>query len=493
MPLYGTLTSMPLPDLLQWLCNARVTGTLQVEKDRVSKSIHITKGMIVGCSSDDPPQRLGHFLLSRGKITEEQLREALHLQEISGQHLGMLLVQLGVLSPDELTVYLEAQAEDTIYSLFDWEDAVFRFQENENDPGNVFPVSLRVEDVLLRGLKRYDEMREIRGVFDDPGIVLERTGKEPPAAVSENRMGKSLWELVNGERTVAEILLQVHGSEYAVTKFLFELHRSGLVKIACVKPIAAPDAAPLAASVQPETRATSPATIPAQAVTAAPAPAAAPQAMATSAAVAVEAQDISTDAAPPPVAQVVPVDETPVEEEAFEDLLAEFEPRIDLPAKEVPETGRLQADAEAVEDDASETGLVTLEDSDAHALEHNLERARKLMSEGHFEKALDILDRTYREHPGDESLRRLTAEADAAFVEKAYRHYLPPAKVLVLTRETDSMETEDLSPSEFFLLSRIDGTWDIKSIIQIAPLRESDALRTLKRMRENGLIDLRDP
>jgi hypothetical protein len=55
------------------------------------------------------------------------------------------------------------------------------------------------------------------------------------------------------------------------------------------------------------------------------------------------------------------------------------------------------------------------------------------------------------------------------------------------------LTAERLSPSEFFLLSRIDGTWDVKSIIQITPLREVDALRALKRMREKGLIELRDP
>lgn len=434
MPLYGTLTSMPLPDLLQWLCNAHVTGTLQVEHNRVSKSIQITKGMIVGCSSDDPPQRLGHFLLSRGTITEEQLREALHLQELSGQHLGMLLVELGALLPDELSVYLEAQAEDTIYSLFEWDDAVFRFQENENDPAQVYPVSLRVEDVLLRGLRRYDEMREIRQVFDNPGIVLEKTDREPPAAVTKNRMGNSLWGLINGERTIAEIVLQQHGSEYPVTKFLFELHRSGLVRIVRVKLLA-----PAAAVLPPET-----------------------------------------------------LEPAPADDADFEDLLAEFNPEMDLPPAHA-ETGLEETGVEPLEPPPDETDLVALEDSDAHLLEHNLEKARRLMADSKFEEALEILDRTYREHPGDESLRRLTAEAEAAYVEKAYRHYLPPSKVLVLTRAADSLETEDLSPSEFFLLSRIDGSWDIKSIIQIAPLRESDALRTLKRMREKGLIDLRDP
>ena len=235
MPLYGTLTSMPLTDLLQWLCNARVTGSLRVERDRVSKSIHLDEGMIVGCSSDDPAQRIGQYLLNRGQINEEQLREALQLQELSGQHLGMLLVELGALSPEELSFHLEAQAEETIHSLFDWDDATFRFEESEKDTALAFPVRLRVEDVLLRGLKRYDEMRQIREVFDNPGIVLEKTDKKPPAAVIENRMGHALWELIDSERTVAEILLQVHGSEYVVTKFLFELHRSGLVRIARIK------------------------------------------------------------------------------------------------------------------------------------------------------------------------------------------------------------------------------------------------------------------
>ena len=489
MPLYGTLTSMPLPDLLQWLCNARVTGTLRVERERVSKSIHMIEGMITGCSSNDPAQRIGHFLLNRGQITEEQLREALQLQEIGGQHLGALLVELGALSSEELTENLEAQAEETIHSLFDWDDATFRFEESEDDPAHGFPVSLRVEDVLLRGLRRYDEMRQIREVFNDPGIVLETTDKKPPAAVLENRMGAALWELVNGERTVAEILLQVHGSEYVVTKFLYELHRSGLVRIARVKEIA---------EHQPVV---DEAGTPSEAVAEAVAAEADKTAAASTqgAAAVADAEEPAAEVAPATAVGEEPAQEPEdSEQEKFEDLLSEFSPDIDLPAAPAvePEDAAAKTTQTAVEDDtpdACETGMISVEDSKAHTLEHNLEKARLLMAESEFERALEILDRLYREQPGEESLRRLTAEAEAAFVEKAYRHYLPPSKILVLTRTMDDLETEDLSPSEFFMLSRIDGTWDIKSIIQIAPLRESDALRTLKRLRENGLIELKDP
>ena len=51
----------------------------------------------------------------------------------------------------------------------------------------------------------------------------------------------------------------------------------------------------------------------------------------------------------------------------------------------------------------------------------------------------------------------------------------------------------DLTPQEYFMLSRIDGTWNVKAVIQVAPIQEVEALRTLKRMREKGIIELRDP
>jgi len=417
MPVQGNLATMSLTEILQWLGNAGKTGTLSIERNKVVKRILVREGRVIACASQEPADMLGHFLVSRGKISEETLRKALTLQETQRAHLGKILVATGALTEDELRFLLEDKAQETIFGLFDWDDAEFRFADGETADPSIFPVEMRVEDILLRGAQRWDEMQRFRTVFNDPGIVLRRTARMPPAEVFRNRMARRIFESINGDRTVAEIVLHAHGSEYLVTKFLYELHRAGVAEVAGVKQVEressrAPTTGPVIEDLPPA------APVAVRAVTA------------------------------PKVPAVV-----------------ERVATVDRPAAAAPS---------AVD-------------------EGDLEFARRLLNRGEFDSALEILDRAYKAQPGDEALRRLLAEAEASFVEKAYRHFLPPSKIVTLPRTVESLTAESLSPTEFFLLSRIDGTWDVKSIIQITPLREVDVLRTLKRMREKGLIELKDP
>ena len=405
MPLVGNLATMPLPDLLQWIGSAGKTGRLEIARGRVRKNILLRDGKLIGCTSDDPSDMLGHHLVARGSITEVALREALQRQQADRIPLGEALVAMGLLTRDDLRRHLEQKTEEAIFGLFVWPGGEFRFHEGPIDDPNLVAVDLRVEDVLLRGAQRLDESARIREVFVDQGVVLGPTDRAVPAEAVRSKMARSVFDLVNGERTIAEILLHSHASEFLVTKFLYELHRLGILKIVARKAIAPPDPEPLWSEAA-EDKATPTLSRRGTAGTAtAPAPA-------------------------PPVPEI----------------------------------------------DATDLGI-----------------ARKLADRGDYEAALDILDKACKARPGDPALRALLAEAEATFVERAYRHYLPPNKIPFLTRPIESLTGENISPVEYFLVSRIDGTWDIRSIIQIAPIREVEALRTLKKLRERGILDLKDP
>jgi hypothetical protein len=235
MPVYGTIRTMSLPDLLQWASVNKMTGVLELERDKICKRITFREGRIVACSSDDPPSRLGQFLLSRGKITKEQLRGALARQEVTGENLGMIFQGMGVLTREDVEAHVAAKAEENIYGLFDWTDAVFRFHEEVGNDPFIIEVDLSVPDVVLKGIQRFDDIKRIREAFTTSGIVLQRTERQTPPEVTSSAMARRVLESVDGRRTLAEILLHAHASEYLVLKFLYTLLRKGMVAITEVR------------------------------------------------------------------------------------------------------------------------------------------------------------------------------------------------------------------------------------------------------------------
>ena len=127
MSLKGGVDTMALPDLLQWLGAARKTGTLALNQGAVTKRLFLENGLVIGSGSNDPADFLGQFLLSYGKITEEQLRDALESQQGSSDYLGTHLVGWGS-DQSELTRMLSLKTRRPL-RLFGWERLSVEYQD----------------------------------------------------------------------------------------------------------------------------------------------------------------------------------------------------------------------------------------------------------------------------------------------------------------------------------------------------------------------------
>jgi len=240
MPVFGNLTTMSLPDLLQWAAMAQKTGVLEIERNGICRGIEFRKGFIGACSSDDPSNRIGQVLLSRGKIRAEHLTEALTRQEQTGQNLCVILIDLGALTQEDVARFIATKAEETIHSLFDWEDAIFRFYEGATLDSNLVEVSLTVNDILLKGLQHRDELKLMRGIFKTSGIVLKRSDRAIPDELMSNQLARRILGQIDGIRTISEILLHSHTSEFLAVKLLYRLHQTRLVKIMGDQPVSSP-------------------------------------------------------------------------------------------------------------------------------------------------------------------------------------------------------------------------------------------------------------
>jgi hypothetical protein len=375
MGIVGNLRTMQLEELLQWLSQSKKTGTLEINSGKIGKRVYFKDGRILSSSSTKPEEYLGHFLVSHGLITELELSKAIELQERTKTLLGKILVTTGVLKEDDLHHMLRLKAEESIYDIFSWTEADFRFLDDILPESAMVPMALDVTVIVMEGVRRVDEWRRIRDRIPSQEIIPVTLITPDMTVLSPAE--RRIMELVDDQRTVEEIRLITHSSEFHVCKVLFDQHRLGLVKF--VKPR------------QPS-------------------------------------------APPPPAAHSGPVSADLLLEAAREYLA---KPDYDL------------------------------------ALRHL--RAARCLEPDHpvIQEALSQGEKKIREE-----------------IEKAGINLTVIPKLLVAMQD---LTLAKISPQEGFMLTRINGSYDIQSIIKITPIPQLDALMVFWKLTKAGYIQMLQP
>lgn len=551
MALFGQLTTMSLMDLLQWAGLNRKSGVFELERDKVTKKLFFRDGRVVACYSDDPNSRLGQLLLSRGKITTDQLRDALQVQQATGDSIGNILKQRGLISSEELTELLSQKAEEIVLSLFDWQEAIFRFLEDGQLGPYVIELDLSVDDILLKGLQRVDELGIIRQVFPSSGVVLGRTGKALPPEIDKSGMARRIVESVDGQRTLAAILLHTNASDFLVLKFLYNLYNRGVVQIDDIR-----DAHEAMVTIVDPWRSSddfSPPTpargtghwgaVPQAVADDGPKPTSAGHAdifgsdldgslemtdPKTADPVVYEAEESDElQIEIPPDAQIdsidaqldadldaaygfdspAPAGEASAPQETAADESMNWDDEPTPPEKNGADDDRAEAAREAVRALAIEMEetltivpwsekrrRVEREDNEAAStvsdVNAGLQSAREALSTGEFGRALDLLDKSYREHPDDAHVKSLMEEAESAYTAHVTAGPLALDGVPVVVSDTAERVADELPPQSAYLLSMVDGVTEIRSMFWLAPMREVEVLRILDRLVAMGVLEV---
>ena len=229
MGITGNLRTMALSELLQWLSMGLKTGTLLIEGHGVEKRIFFQDGRISSSSSSEQREYLGHFLVSHGYITDEELKMGMEVQEESSILLGKILVMINAVSETDLLRLMRKKAEESIYEVFMWEEGGFEFLDNELPEQKMVPLSLDVTGIIMEGLRRLDEWRRIREKIPKLSLVPKIVQPLDFARLSEQE--KLVVPFINGIRSIDEIAIQTHNSEFVVTKLIFEGLRAKSIEL----------------------------------------------------------------------------------------------------------------------------------------------------------------------------------------------------------------------------------------------------------------------
>lgn len=231
MSIRGTLKSMSVADLLQFLAAGRKTGTLKIGRGTIIKQIFLEEGLIVGSSSNDPKERLGQALLHYGKINELDLRIGLDIQRQSGGMLGTILSSRGLVSQDDIMEVLRTRTLEIIYDLFIWEEADFEFLDNEPLPNDLIRIQVNATSVTMDGAYRIDEWARYRNVIKSDRTIFELNPAWIQSAEDSNETRDVLLHVEKG-MTAAEICYNMHTSLFHGSALLFDLVNNGVIRVA---------------------------------------------------------------------------------------------------------------------------------------------------------------------------------------------------------------------------------------------------------------------
>jgi len=117
-------------------------------------------------------------------------------------------------------------------------------------------------------------------------------------------------------------------------------------------------------------------------------------------------------------------------------------------------------------------------------------RAQQSMRGREYEKAQRLLKAAENLDPNHQRVRNAIKGAEAAILSDLRGQGLHDSKVPRVAKPLEEITQMNFTPNEGFMLSRINGQWDLGSLIKISPIREPDAMLIFYKLWRDGIIAL---
>ncbi len=232
MALRGNIETFYLASILQLLCNDRKTGVLRLKSGNKKVEVFFKEGQIVHATGSEKDMRLGHLLRTQGVLSGEDLQKMVELAAESNESLGRILVKKGYISSDALKKFVQHHVKEILYSLFLWKKGEFEYVDQPVDLGKECLTDINPMEIILEATRRIDEWSILQKHIPNNQVVFklcdQLEGKSEEIKLNANEW--RILSLVDGNRTLEQVVQDSGYDEFAVYKIIHSLIASGLIE-----------------------------------------------------------------------------------------------------------------------------------------------------------------------------------------------------------------------------------------------------------------------
>ncbi len=237
--LSGSLAEAPLPDIINFIYNSRLSGRLTVFASDTFGEIFIEKGMFIfaTCSTKGATQPFLTDIMRRQQllqVDDKLIHEVVSKARESNLPIGRVLVEDDLVTESQLMEALRLHAQDAFSTILEAEGGSF-FLEREDLPTNLRDLSIRVPliNVLMEGLSHLDERHLAASEFKDESIVPVRliTNEDALETVQLKPRELEIFALVDGLKTLSQIIAESQLIPKETKRICYALRKVGLLRI----------------------------------------------------------------------------------------------------------------------------------------------------------------------------------------------------------------------------------------------------------------------
>lgn len=202
-------------------------GQLVLTDGASTRSVFFDKGNVLGAQTNVEEERLGAVMYRYGVLSKDDLAKvAAHTRR--GARFGAVALELSLISEREVYRCLRHQVEEITFAAFALASGTFCFLDGFDASKLVSHQVISAQALLMDGVTRMDEIRYFREKVPSAQYVPERIPSPPGAPPAEYA---ATYALVDGAKSVAELGRVSGRGEFALTKDVYGLERSGFVAI----------------------------------------------------------------------------------------------------------------------------------------------------------------------------------------------------------------------------------------------------------------------
>lgn len=245
--LAGDLRAVALSEVLSLLQEQSQTGCLRAERDAARVELFFRKGQLDFAAAVGVAEEflLGRFAIEAGDLTPEALTAVLDERARATSKpilFGADLVARTLITPAQLKQAMTRQTSELAYEVLRWDHGQFWFRQAPELPelAREAALAISIDTLLLEGFRRVDEWRIIEREIESFDLVFVRN----EAKLADVARGKlttdeiAVLDFVNGRSSVREIIRGLRMGSFDVTKILYRLLRTKLIRRR-VMPVAA--------------------------------------------------------------------------------------------------------------------------------------------------------------------------------------------------------------------------------------------------------------